>query len=49
MNQVFYKVHLKDGRFFLFPDYQYLKAWWAAHHKQGILDFVEIIDSPDPD
>ncbi|QIN96848.1 hypothetical protein [Synechococcus phage S-N03] len=49
MKPVYYRLHLKDGRTFDFLDYQYLKAWWMTHAKQGLLHVVEVLDVPDPD
>ena len=39
-----YKLYLTDGRWFVFADYEYMKAWWHAHAKTGLLDYIEVID-----
>lgn len=40
----YYRLHLKDGRYIQFLDYEYMRAWWMTHAKTGLLDTVVVID-----
>ena len=40
----YYRLHLNDGRFFDFLDYEYMRAWWMHHKGTGFLYSVEIKD-----
>ena len=39
-----YRVYVKDGRYIDFHDYEYMRAWWMTHAKQGVLHKVEVLD-----
>ena len=43
-----YIVHLKDGRMFPFEDYEFMRSWWYAHARTGLLSHVTIEDIEEP-
>lgn len=40
----YYRIYLKDDRYIQFLDYEYMRAWWMAHKKTGLLSHVDVID-----